>query len=134
MAYFLDFPTSISFCVPKSSLPAHILPGIDKQFQLSPTERVRVQFHRTTPAGVFLYTHALIFGRIIKFHVEGAWKAFVERHAELGGDSWMCFLLAGLALAREAEDEWFERLVVGQIVRVTEAALGVGGGEGGVVA
>jgi hypothetical protein len=48
----------------------------------------------------------------------------VDRHKELGKDSWVSFLLAGLATAREASDPWFEGLVVEELANVSVEALG----------
>jgi hypothetical protein len=135
LVYLQDGPTGLEFAVPRSCLPAHMAAKADPVANEYPGEKLEFEFNNSTPAGVFLYAHALTFGRILFYFVQGAWAGFVERHKELEGDSWVNFLLAGLVVAKEADDSWFERLIVEELVKVTGEALcseameGVEGGE-----
>jgi hypothetical protein len=125
LIYLEDASTGLEFTVPRFCLPKDEdwAAKIDWFVTQYPGRKIEVQIHSSTPAGVFLYSHALLFRKIIPHHAQMAWAGFVRIHKELKADGWMSFLLAGLLVAREEEDPWFEKLVVDEIVAFTGEAL-----------
>jgi hypothetical protein len=129
LVHFKDNPTGLEFAIPRSCLSPHLTNLADQGVVEHPGEKLSFEFETSTPAGLFLYAQTLCLGQILPHFIRGGWAGIVDRHKELGRDSWVSFLLAGLATAREASDPWFEGLVVEELAKVSAEALKEEGNE-----
>ncbi|KIW04962.1 uncharacterized protein PV09_04125 [Verruconis gallopava] len=121
---FRDAHSTIEFSVLRSRLGPDVLAAIEAR------EAAVVDLQWATAAAIWLYVSFLRLGAICETPLHG-WEQLCEAYPPLREDSYLNnALLAAVSLAKEVDDERFERCVVTELARVVRAGLGRLAAEG----